>query len=81
LSPYLPEPQKIGSRAHAPLPPDSTPKLKEKVIKYVQQTGGSILYHVRTANMTVLMALSLIAIETTATEITLWWCIQLLITL
>jgi hypothetical protein len=60
--PYLPEPKKFGSKAQAPLPPNDTPKLDAKGIKYVQKIVRSILYYV-------LMALSSIAIkQTKATE-------------
>jgi hypothetical protein len=65
--------------AQAPLPPDSSPCLNAKEIKHVQQIVGSILYYPRAVDMTVLMALSLIAVkQTNATEETMDQCIQLL---
>jgi hypothetical protein len=77
--PYLSEPKRFGSEAQAPLPPNDTPKLDTKGIKRVQYIVGSILYHARAIDMTVLMALSSIAIEQTkATEKTMDRCIQLL---
>ena len=77
--PYSPEPKKFGTEAQAPLPPDSSPKLDAKGIKRVQKIVGSILYYARAGDMTVLMALSSIAVEQTkATEKTMGRCIQLL---
>ncbi len=77
--PYSPEPKKFGTEVHAPLPPDSSPKLDAKGIKRVQQIVGSILYYARAVDMTVLMALSSIAVEQTkATEKTMSRCMQLL---
>jgi hypothetical protein len=61
--PYSPEPKKFGTEAQAPLPPDTSPKLEAKGIKHVQQIVGSILYHAWAVNMTVLKALSSIALE------------------
>jgi hypothetical protein len=63
--PYLPKPQKIGSKAQAPLPPNNTPHLDAKGIKRVQQIVGSIFYYARAINMTILMSLSSIAVEQT----------------
>ncbi len=77
--PYPPEPKRFGVDAQAPIGIDATAKLDEKGIKRVQQTVGSILYYARAVDMTVLMALSSIAVEQTkATEKTLGRCIQLL---
>ncbi len=77
--PYLPEPKKFGTEAQAPLPNDSTPKLDENGIKCVQKIVGSILYYARAVDMTVLIALSSIAVEQTkATEKTMARCTQLL---
>jgi hypothetical protein len=77
--PYSPEPKKFGMEAQLPLPPDSSPKLNAKGIKRVQQIVGSILYYARAVDMTVLMALSAIAVEQTkATAKTMSRCIQLL---
>ncbi len=63
--PYSPEPKKYGAEAQSPLPQDTSRKLTEKEIKQVQKIVGSILYYVRAVDMTVLMALSLIASEQT----------------
>ena len=63
MCPYSPEPIKFGSKAQAPLPPDASPKLDEKVIKRIQQIVGSILYYARAVDMMVLAALSTIAID------------------
>jgi hypothetical protein len=77
--PYSPEPKRFGTEAQAPLPPDASPKLDAKGIKRVQKIVGSILYYARAVDMTVLMALSSIAVEQTkATEKTMSRCIQLL---
>jgi hypothetical protein len=55
------------------------PKLDKKGIKWVQQIVGSILYYARAVNMTVLMALSTIAVDQTkATKRTMERCMQLL---
>jgi hypothetical protein len=62
---YSPEPEKIGSKAQAPLPTGESPKLDHKGIKRIQQILGSILYYTRTVDMTVLAALSTIAIKQT----------------
>jgi hypothetical protein len=61
--PYLPEPKKFGTEAQTPLPPNSSLKLDAKGIKRVQKIVGSVLYYARAVNMTVLMALSSIAVE------------------
>ena len=77
--PYSPEPKKYGSEAPPPLPPDATPKLDARGVKRIQKIVGSILYYTRAADMTVLMALSSIAMEQTkATERTVARCTQLL---
>jgi len=76
---YSPEPKKIGSEAQAPLPPDASPKLDEKGIKLIQQIIGIIIYYARAVDMTVLAALSTIAIgQTKAKKRTMERCIQLL---
>jgi hypothetical protein len=62
---YSPEPKKYGADAQSPLPTDETCKLTDTEIKQVQQIVGSILYYVRTVDLTVLMALSTIASEQT----------------
>jgi hypothetical protein len=63
--PYSPELKKFGTEAQAPLPPNSSPCRNAKGIKPVQQIVGRILYYARAVKMTVLMALSLIAVEQT----------------
>ena len=63
--PYSTEPKKYGAEAQSPLPQDNSCKLTKKEIKQVQKIVGSILYYVRAADMTVLMASSLIASEQT----------------
>ncbi len=63
--PYHPEPNKYGSEAQAPLPPNATPCLDKAGIKRVQQIVGSILYYTRAVDMTVLMGLSSIPVEQT----------------
>ena len=77
--PYSPQPKRFGTKAQAPLPPDSSPKLDAKGIKWVHQIVSSILYYACRVDMTVLMALSSIAVEQTkATEKTMDRCTQLL---
>jgi hypothetical protein len=77
--PYTPAPKKFGAQAQTPLEDYSSPLLDEKGIKRVQKIVGSILYYARAVDMTVLMALSGIAVEQTkATTKTLGKCIQLL---
>ncbi len=61
--PYSPEPKKFGLDTQAALLPDATPVLDAKRIKQIQQIVGSILYYARAVDMTVLMALSSIAVE------------------
>jgi hypothetical protein len=79
MCPYLLEPKKFGTEAQASLPHNSTSKLDAKGIKRVQKIMGSILYYARAVNMTVLMALSSIAVEQAkATEKTMAQCTQLL---
>jgi hypothetical protein len=77
--PYHPEPRKFDTEAQAPLPPDATHPFNAASIKQVQQIVGSILYYAWAVDMTVLMGLSLIAVEQTkATEQTMGQCIDLL---
>ena len=76
---YSPEPKQFGFKAQAPLPNNESPKLDAKDIKRIQQIVGSILYYAHTVDMTVLAALSTIAIDQTkATQRTMDQCIQLL---
>ena len=77
--PYSPEPVTYGAKAQAPLAPDTSPGLDATGIKKVQKIVGSILYYARAVDMTVLIALSSIAIEQTrATTKTMSRCTQLL---
>jgi hypothetical protein len=61
--PYAPAPKQYGAKAQAPLPVDISPKLSPEEIKEIQRVIGSILYYARAVDITVLMALSSIAIE------------------
>jgi len=61
--PYTPAPKQYGAKAQAPLPVDISPKLSPDKIKEIQRVVGSILYYARAVDITVLMALSFIAIE------------------
>ncbi len=65
ICPYSPEPKKFGTEAQATLPPNNSPCLNAKGIRHIQQIVGSILYYARAVNMTVLTALSLIAVKQT----------------
>ncbi len=77
--PYSPEPKQFGTDAQAPLPPDTSPKLDAKGIKHVQQIMCIILYYAWAINMTVLKALSSLAVEQTkASDKTIVRCTQLL---
>jgi hypothetical protein len=69
----------LDQKHNHPSPPNSTPKLNKKGIKCIQQIVRSILYYARAIDMTVLTALSTIAIEQTkAMEMTMGQCMQLL---
>jgi hypothetical protein len=73
--PYMLAPKQFGSKAQAPLPPDSSPKLDKAGIKKGQKIVSSILYYACAVDMTVLMALSTIAAnQTIATKRTLEPC-------
>ena len=61
--PYSPAPKQYGAKAQSPLPIDISPKLLPDEIKEIQHVIGSILYYARAVDITVLMALSSIAIE------------------
>ena len=63
--PYSPAPKHYGAKAQAPPPVDISPKLSPEEIKEIQRVVGSILYYARAVDITVLMALSSIAIEQT----------------
>jgi hypothetical protein len=75
--PYALEPKKIGTEAQASFPQDNMPKLDKKGIKWVKKIVGSILYYAQAVDMTVLMALSTIAVnQTKATKQTTERCTQ-----
>jgi hypothetical protein len=77
--PILTGAEAIWNRGTSPPPDDTTPKLDDKGVKQVQQIVRSIFYYARAVNMTVLMALSSIAVEKKkATEQTMKRCTQLL---
>ncbi len=61
--PYSPAPKQYGAKAQAPLPIDISPTLSANEIKEIQCVIGSILYYACTVDITVLMALSSIAIK------------------
>jgi hypothetical protein len=61
--PYAPMPKHYRSEAHRPLPPDTLPLLSNDDIKHVQQVIVSILYYACAVDLTVFMALSMIASE------------------
>jgi hypothetical protein len=61
--PYAPAPKQYGAKAQAPLPIDISPKLSPAEIKKIQRVIRSILYYARAVDITVLMALSSIAIK------------------
>jgi hypothetical protein len=61
--PYAPAPKQYGAKAQAPLPVDISPKLSPREIKEIQHVISSILYYARAVDITVLMALSSIAIK------------------
>ena len=74
--PLLPLTQIFLFRRKSPLSPNDMPKLDANGIKHIQQSVGSILYYARAVDITVLMALSTIAVEQTkATEKTMGRCI------
>jgi hypothetical protein len=61
--PYAPSPKQYGAKAQAPLPVNISPNLSPKEIKEIQHFISSILNYARAVDITVLMALSSIAIE------------------
>ncbi len=70
--PHTPAPKQYSLEAKCSLLADYSPPLNKKGIKQVQQIIGNILYYDQAIDMTVLMALSTIAIEQTkATEKTI----------
>jgi hypothetical protein len=60
--PYAPAPKQYGAKAQAPLPMDILPKLSPEKIKEIHRIIGSIFFYTQAVNITVLMALSSIAI-------------------
>jgi hypothetical protein len=77
--PYAPQSKQFGSKAQRPLPPDTSPLLSNADIKHIQCIIRSILYYTRAVNLTVLMALSMIASEQSkGTELTMTKTKQLL---
>jgi hypothetical protein len=63
LCPYAPLPRQYGAKAQAPLPVDILPKLSFSKIKENQCVIGSISYYNCAMDITVLMALSSMAIK------------------
>jgi hypothetical protein len=61
--PYSPPPKQYGAKAQTPLPVDISPTLSPDKIKEIQCVVGIILYYALAMDITVLMALSLIAVE------------------
>jgi hypothetical protein len=61
--PYAPAPKQYGTAAQSPISVDISPKLSPEVIKEIQRVIGSILYYAHAIDITVLMALSSIAIK------------------
>ncbi len=63
--PYSPSPKQYGAKAQQPLPINISPKLSLEEIKEIQCIISCILYYARAINISVLMALSSIAIKQT----------------
>ena len=61
--PYAAPPKQYGAKAQSPLPVDMSPKLNPDEIKEIQRVISSILYYACAVDITVLMALSSIAIK------------------
>ena len=61
--PYKPAAKQFGGKAQAPIPIDISPSHSNDEIKEIQRVIGSILTYARAVDITVLMALSSIAIE------------------
>jgi hypothetical protein len=76
--PYSPSPKQYGAKAQALIPINIFSKLSPKEIKEIQQIIGSILYYAGAVDITVLMALSSIGIETKGTTNTMVKAKQLL---
>ena len=62
-SPYRAPPKVYGTAAQDAIPDNVTAKIDEKRVKAIQQVVGGVLYYARTADSTVLPALSSIASE------------------
>jgi hypothetical protein len=60
--PYAPTLKQYGAKAQVPLPVNISPKLSPDEIEEIQCIIGSILYYAQAVDITVLMALSSIAI-------------------
>jgi hypothetical protein len=77
--PWSPQPIQYGSKTQDPIPPDESPALDNKGIKFIQQVVGSFLYYCRATDTTIPAALSeLSQQQTKATENTLKRCQQFL---
>ena len=63
--PYSPEPKKYGAKAQSPLPQKKSRKLTKKRNQTGAENCRKYLYYARAVDMTILMALSLIASEQT----------------
>jgi hypothetical protein len=63
--PYSPSPKQYGAQAQTPLLVDVTLRLSPEEIKEIHCVVGSILQYACTVDLTVLMALSSIAIKQT----------------
>jgi hypothetical protein len=76
---FYPQPKQYGSAAQCPIKPDTSPPLSKDDIKQVHCVIGSILYYAQAIDLTVLMALSMIASkQAKGTKSTIKKCIQLL---
>jgi hypothetical protein len=62
---YSPSPKQYGAQAQTPLPVDISPRLSPEEIKEIQRIVGSILYYTCAVDITVLKALSSVAIKQT----------------
>jgi hypothetical protein len=77
--PTFTQAEKISTEAQAILPPNKSSRLEVMGIKWAQKIIGNILYFAQAIYMTVLMALSSIAVEQIkATEQNMSCCRQLL---
>jgi len=59
--PYQPQEKKYGKADQDPIPIDTLSGLEENEVKVIQRVIGSILWYIRSVDMTVLIALSTIA--------------------